>query len=125
MDYDADHAPDPEAWLAASEGERFEAVERHHTGLSEHARTPKPRLHAALHQVVENQLALDQPPEARRALARLIAGGLPRHEAIHALGLLVANATAAALEGKTYDPATHARELDALTVERWKSLGRE
>jgi hypothetical protein len=97
MDYDAERAPDPAAWLAADEGQRLEAVERHHRTVGEHARIQKPRLHAALHQVVENQLALDQPPAARRALARLVAGGLPRHEAVHALGLIVANATAAAM----------------------------
>jgi hypothetical protein len=125
MDYDADVAPEPVAWLAVEEAERLAAVERHHRGLAQHARTPKPRLHAAIHQVVENQLALDDPPAARRALARLMAGGLPRHEAIHALGLLVANAAAAAMDGRAYDPATHARELDALTVERWRALSKD
>jgi len=125
MNYDADREPEPGAWLEADEGERLAAVERAHQGLAAHARTPKPRLHAAIHQVVENQLALDEPPEARRALARLLAGGLPRHEAVHALGLLVANATAAAMEGRTYDAAIHARELEALTVEGWRSLGKE
>ncbi len=125
MEYDADTAPEPAAWLAADEAERLEAAERHHRGLTEHARTPKPRLHAAIHQVVENQLALDDPPEARRALTRLLAGGLSRHEAVHAIGLLVANAAAAAMESRTHDPAVYARELDALTVERWRALARE
>jgi hypothetical protein len=125
MDYDADRAPEPAAWLEADEGERLAAALRHHVGLAQHARTPRPRLHAALHQVVENQLAQDDPPAARKALARLVAGGLPRHEAVHALGLLVANAAAAAMEGRSYDAVTHARELDALTVEGWRSLGKE
>lgn len=125
MDYDADRAPDPQAWLAAGEDERLRAVEAHHAGLASHARMPKPRLHAALHLVVEAQLAGGEPPEARRALARLVAGGLPRHEAVHAIGLLVANAASAALEGRAFDAATYARELDALTVEGWRAAGKE
>ena len=64
---------------------------------------PRPRLHAAVHAVVETQLASGAPPETRRALERLLAGGLPRHEAVHAIGLIVANATAAALDGRAFD----------------------
>ena len=124
MPYDAEHAPDPSTWLAAPEDERLREVEAHHRALASHARMPKPRLHAALHLVVENQLALGEPPEVRRALDRLRRGGLPRHEAIHAIALVVADATSAAMDGRTFDPKVYARELDALTVERWRSLAK-
>ncbi|HTN54119.1 MAG TPA: DUF1841 family protein [Anaeromyxobacter sp.] len=122
MVYDAESAPPAEAWLAAAEQERLRAVEAHHARLAVHARMPHPRLHAALHVVVEGQLAAGEPPEVRRALDRLVAGGLTRHEALHAIGLLVANATTAALEGRTFDARVYAQELDALTVEGWRRL---
>lgn len=124
-DYDAAVAPQPQAWLAAGEPERLAAVEDHHHGLSGHARTPKPMLHASLHVVVENQLALGDPPQARRALARLVAGGLPRHEAVHAIALVVANAASAAMDGQRFDAGAYASELDLLTAERWRSLAQE
>lgn len=123
MIYDATRSPDPAAWLAADEGERLEAVLAHHGALAAHPRMPQPRLHAALHLVVESQLALGKPPEAGRALARLIRGGLDRHEAVHAIAMLVSNVAAAAMEGGRYDAGAYGRELDALTVERWKALG--
>jgi ATP/maltotriose-dependent transcriptional regulator MalT len=122
VDYDADRAPEPAAWLAADEGERLAAVEAHHRTLTSHAAQPKPRLHAAIHLVVEGQLATGDPPEARRALERLVAGGLPRHEAVHAIGLLVADAVGSALNGRRFDAAGYARELDLMTVERWRKL---
>jgi hypothetical protein len=123
MRYDAEEGPDARAWLAASEGERALACERHHAALtSPHARVRNPRLHAAVHAVVENQLASGEPPEAPRALARLRGAGLSRHEAVHAIGLLVSNAMAAALEGRRHDPAAYARELDALTADSWRAL---
>jgi Domain of unknown function (DUF1841) len=124
LTYDADHAPTPKTWLAADEDDRLSAVEAHHRGLASHARMPKPRLHAAIHLVVENQLALGEPPEVRRALVRLTAGGLSRHEAVHAIGFLVADATRAALESRKFDAGVYARELDALTMERWRTLSR-
>ncbi len=125
MDYDGDRAPDPGEWLDADETERIAAVEAHHRAVREHARMPRPRLHAAVHAVVETQLASGAPAETRRALERLLAGGLPRHEAVHAIGLIVANATAAALDGRAFDAGDYARELEALTAERWRSAPRE
>jgi hypothetical protein len=123
LTYDADLPPDPDAWLASEEADRLAAVEAHHRGLAVHPRSPKPRLHAAIHLVVENQLALGEPPEARRALARLVAAGLPRHEAVHAIGLLVADAASGAMDGRSFDARAYARELDALTAEGWRKLG--
>ena len=115
MDYDADRAPDPDAWLATSEPLRLAAVEVHHRALARpHPATPKPRLHAAIHVVVEDQLAADRPPEARRALARLLASGRTRHEAVHAIADVVAGAAQAALSGARFDAGAYARALDAL-----------
>lgn len=47
-----------------------------------------PYLHVTMHTIVENQLAQDEPPEAAEALERLLAAGVPRHEAIHRIGNL-------------------------------------
>jgi hypothetical protein len=121
MTYDADRAPDPAAWDAADEGERVAAVQAHHATLgSRHPPTPQPRLHAALHVVVESQLAAGNPPEARRALARLTAGGLGRHDAVHAIASAAADATNAALAAGRFDRAAYARALDALTADGWR-----
>ncbi len=120
--YDADRAPDAQAWLAADEQERLAAVEAHHRALATpHPPTPNPRLHAAIHLVVENQVATGEPPQARRALARLVAGGLSRHEAVHAIASVVASATKGALSAGRFDPAAYARDLDALTAKGWRA----
>ncbi|HZM44172.1 MAG TPA: hypothetical protein VFC14_05020 [Burkholderiales bacterium] len=84
-----EHAPSPEVWLGLDEGERILLVEWYHRD----ARIPLPRstrrLHAAIHAVVENQLALNDEPVVR-ALARLTKEGLSRHDAVHAIGSVVA-----------------------------------
>jgi hypothetical protein len=87
--YDAEVAPDPDRWLALDEGERIVLVELYHR----QARVPLPKLartlHAATHVVVENQLA-ERDDAVTRALSRLMKQGLSRHEAIHAIGAVVA-----------------------------------
>jgi hypothetical protein len=90
--YDAAHTPPSADWLARDEAERIAAVAAFHRrrSRSPHPATPNPRLHAMLHVIVENQLALGQPAEVRGAMGRLRAGGLSRHEALHAIGELVA-----------------------------------
>lgn len=60
---------------------------------SRDARIPLPkgarRLHATIHAIVENQLALNDAPVVR-ALAGLMQEGLSRHDAVHAIGSIVA-----------------------------------
>jgi hypothetical protein len=120
--YDADRAPEPAAWTAASDADRLAAVEAHHRALAApHPAVRQPRLHAAVHLVVENQLAAGEPPEVRRALDRLVRGGLSRHEAVHAVGSVVASSVQGALSGRRFDAAAFARALDALTVEGWRA----
>ena len=124
MHYDADRAPDPTAWAAAPEPERLAAVEAHHRALaSPHPAVRQPRVHAAIHLVVENQLASGAPPEARRAMDRLVRAGLSRHEAVHAIASVVAAAAQGALSGSRFDAGAYARALDALTAEGWRARG--
>lgn len=121
MDYDGDRAPDPRAWKDATQEERLRAVEAYHHALTRpHPPTPKPRVHAALHLVVEDQLASGEPPEVRSAIERLVAAGLARHDALHAVGRVAADALDAALAGGHFDAAAYARALDSLGPGRAK-----
>jgi hypothetical protein len=86
--YVAEQAPDPDAWMAIDESLRLTAIEAHHRALG----VTVPPMHALVHLVVENQLAAREPPEAGATLDRLVAEELGRHEAIHAIGSVVATA---------------------------------
>lgn len=117
MDYDAERAPDARAWLEAAGPARLAAVEAHHRGIAAlHPPTPALRVHAALHVVVEEQLATGSPPEARRALERLVSAGRSRHEALHALADVAADFARAALSSGRFDAGAYARALDALAA---------
>ncbi|MBK1613621.1 hypothetical protein CKO44_09075 [Rubrivivax gelatinosus] len=80
--YDPDSAPDPEHWLVLDEALRIERAEQYHRKAG--IQLPNVRAHAAFHAIVENQIALGLAPVVR-AMARLRADGLSRHEAIHAV----------------------------------------
>lgn len=56
------------------------------------------RLHMAIHVVVETQLADGQPAETARTLARLMEGGVSRHEAIHLIGTVVSQELISAVD---------------------------
>lgn len=88
--YDANSPPDPEVWLATDETLKLAAIEAHHRALA--IDLPNPRLHATLHAVVENQLAARTPAETVVTLERFLAAGVMRHEAVHAIGSVVAGA---------------------------------
>ena len=83
MRYDPEAAPEPGMWLALDETQRIELVSAYHRRLG--AKLPNTHLHAAIHAIVENQLA-QEVEITKDALARLRAEGLDRHEAIHAIG---------------------------------------
>jgi len=82
MEYDPLRAPDPEQWLDLDEEERAVLVQIQHEESGEELENPV--LHAMIHVVVENQLALaDEVVVA--TLERLQREGLDRHDAIHAI----------------------------------------
>lgn len=117
--YDADHAPAPARWLSASEDQRIAAV------IAAHRQAPTgeggPRIHATAHVIVENQLA-EHVPEPTAALTRLLAAGVERHEAIHALAsVVVAEVYGVMAEGRPYDAARLGRGLAALSPDDWRT----
>jgi hypothetical protein len=119
--YDPLVAPTPSAWLALSEDERLEMVREYHR----HIRLPNLDAHAVTHAVVENQLAEALAPAAA-ALRRLIADGLDRHEAIHAIGSVLTehiwNLMNKPRSGG--DPnAPYFAALEKLTAASWRNSG--
>ena len=120
--YDPDTAPDPKAWLALSETERMLLVGDFHAesdGVEDEASSRQ--LHVAIHVVVENQLAEGYAP-AVEALARLLGEGLDRHEAVHAIGAVLAEHILARVQDGSADAgalAQYEQGLRTLTVESW------
>ena len=84
---------------------------------------PNASLHATMHVVVENQVAMGDEIPVRRTVDRLQAEGLDRHEAIHAVGAVLAEQMFDLLKmgpPKT-DPGTVYRaSLERLTAEGWR-----
>jgi hypothetical protein len=121
--YDALVAPDPAAWLSLDESERIELVDRYHAPVW--AQIPRPKAHASVHVIVENQLA-EHVPVVEQTLERLLAEGLDRHQAIHAISF--------ALAGHLNDLAAHRmtaadpnepyyRALQQLQADQWRTRG--
>jgi hypothetical protein len=121
--YDPHTEPDPREWLAMDEQERIDVVLAYHrdAGLG----GPRDKAHAVFHVIVENQIADDTLPVRRTAL-RLMSEGLDRHDAIHAIGSVLAGsihdrlrrADSGSQPGEDANEAYFA-ELEALTSDAW------
>jgi hypothetical protein len=85
--YDPDTSRPSADWLQTDEGERIELVSAYHRRKKIHL--PNAQLHAVIHVVVENQLALGEEVVVE-TLARLQREGLRRHDALHAIGSVLA-----------------------------------
>jgi hypothetical protein len=73
--------------------------------------------------IVENQVALGDAYPVQSVLFRLMVEGLPRHDAIHAIGLVLAERLFAGLreEGQPADlNAEYLEKLNRLTAESWR-----
>jgi uncharacterized protein len=118
--YDPAIAPDAADWLGLDEDERLRRVEVHHRRAR--ISLPEPTVHATLHTVVEDQIAADDPPAVRRALARLMAEGLDRHEAIHAVAWALTDQLHQVVHARTdFSSAEYEAALDDLTESRWRA----
>ena len=76
--------------------------------------------HATIHAVVETQLAMDVP-NARDALVRLRKSGLARHDAIHAIGSVLAKH----LHTLTYNRDVEPDEATLRYYEKLRSFTKE
>jgi len=127
-DYDPLVEPDPDDWRAADEQQRIDVIERYHR--REGIDMGRSGLHATVHAIVENQIAEGDELPIRRTLSRLMAEGLDRHEAIHAIGsVLVGYINDLVRKAKSEtspapqpgNNAAYFAELEQLTAESWRS----
>ncbi|MCD6499864.1 MAG: DUF1841 family protein [Deltaproteobacteria bacterium] len=120
MHYDPLFEPEPESWMQLDEQERIALV------LKQHARTgaelPNAMLHAAIHAVVENQLAMNDN-RVRHTLDRLLGEGLDRHDAIHAIGSVLAEQLWRMGRGAQVPPSSEGYydSLTKLSAAKWRT----
>ncbi len=118
--YDPDRAIDPDEWNALDESERQSLVELFHR--KKHIKMPNSSLHAAIHVVVENQVALGGEIPVQETLTRLMGEGLSRHEAVHAVGSVLAgilfDLSKYTEKGQDLNEDYY-QQLEELTAESW------
>ncbi|SRR6266496_4165736 len=119
MRYDPDVAPDARRWLEVPEADRLDAVRQHHRRSKVGGGNPE--IHAIIHVAVETQLA-EGHPEATAALDRLLQERLDRHEALHAIGSVLAEELFDVMKSmRPHDAAAYARKLNSLTASSWRT----
>jgi hypothetical protein len=114
-EYNPGRAPEPESWLELDEQERIALVETYHRVAR--IKLPNVTAHAALHAIVENQIALNLEPMVR-AMDRLGKEGLTRHDAVHAIGSVVAEHLLDILKTDQNDDAATSQARYYAAVER-------
>ena len=118
--YDPEYAPDPAEWLALDEMMRIQLAEEHHRVAQ--IKPPNLKAHAVFHAIVENQLAENLEPVVR-AMSRLTAEGLSRHEAVHAVASVLAEHMHDLLNVKadaSNSQAIYYAAVERLTAKEWR-----
>jgi hypothetical protein len=121
--YDPYEHIDSDAWLELDESERTLLVVRYHR--RQRIRLPNETVHALMHVIVENQVALGDTFPAKGVLFRLMREGLDRHEAVHAIGSVLSETffTAMSEEKVSGDlNADYVEKLKTLSAESWRKL---
>jgi len=119
--YDPATAPEPASWLALDEAVRVALVtDYHRRAVLEAAR---PEAHAALHVTVENQIAMGLD-YVSGACARLVAEGLDRHEAVHAIAAVLTEYMTELVRDKAPPALALARyqaNCERMSAESWRT----
>jgi len=123
--YDPSTPPNCLEWLGMGEEERngLDIAKHHSIG----DRGDGERTHCLMHVIVENQLAMGAAMEpVRERLRQLMAQGLDRHRAVHAIGYVVLRHMSwLALAGQPGDQeARYFRELKRMTAQKWLGVER-
>jgi hypothetical protein len=119
--YDPLVEPNPDRWLALEEDEALRLVKSYHrrAGID----VPDADMHAIIHLVVENQIADGDALPVRRKLDALVREGLDRHDAVHAIGAVLAMHLREVVSEAPADKAaldTYFAELAGLTAASWR-----
>jgi hypothetical protein len=114
--YDPNQAPDPTEWNALDESEQILLVKQYHK--RKRVKLPNAKVHAVFHVIVENQITMGEELRVSKTLDRLLADGLNRHDAVHAIGAVLAGHLNRLMgEGSAeFSEEAYASDLDALTV---------
>ena len=118
--YDPLRAPQAATWLALDEAERIHLVSQFHE--RKRLAVPNLRAHAAIHAIVETQVAMGTGLPVAATLARLQSEGLDRHDAVHAIGSVLAEHLHGIASGAaTGEPnAAYAAALEKLNASAWR-----
>ena len=120
-EYDPDRDLAADEWLDLDEQERMLLVEDYHR--RHRIRMPSVEGHAVIHTIVENQLALDEPVVVA-TFARLRREGLDRHDAVHAIGSVLASHMHARLVGDQSEREPNEQYYEALkklSAGKWRA----
>ena len=117
--YNASRNINSALWLNLDEAVRLELIEEYVEDFEKEIDSSKKNIHASVHMVVENQLALGEEP-ALNAYSRLLRQGLNRHETIHAIGAVIFTDIYEAMQNKDNKPITsYKSRLRKLTAKKW------
>lgn len=120
--YDPHDAPSPDEWNSLDETERLIRIESFHREAG--IKLPNQRIHAAIHAAVENQVALEGETPVGETIGRLITEGLDRHDAVHAVGGVLAEHLHGLMTGQgtaAFQEKEYFEELRQLTAARWRA----
>ncbi len=109
----------PDDWLDLSEDERLALVREYHD--CEGIELPNPEMHAIMHVIVENQIALESELPAKSTLNRLMKEGLDRHDAVHAIACVLSEDMFEMMQGRVaqFDQQAYIDSLNKLTARKW------
>ncbi len=124
--YDPRKPPEPEDWQSMDEQKRIQLVESFHRRARIHL--PNEKVHAVIHVIVENQIALGDEIPVKRTVQRLMSEGLDRHDAVHAVGSVLIGHLSDLLSGPEAEAGADSNRpyytaLDQLTAKGWSSSG--
>jgi len=120
-DYDPMKAPNAGWWLSLDEDERNLLILDYHRRAR--IKQPNARAHAAFHAIVETQVAMGDEIPVARTLDRLQAEGLDRHDAIHAIGSILAEGVYDIMKERKTGPdpnQAYWAALEKLSAKSWR-----
>ena len=119
--YNVLKSPNSAEWLALDEDIRLILIEKYVEDFEKNIDSIKKHIHACVHMVVENQLALGEEP-ALNAYSRLMRQGLNRHETVHAIGAVIFEDIYGAMNEQDKNKKTiigYKSRLRKLTAKKW------